>query len=98
MNIDLATVLSRIICLPVLLTQELIDAVRVQKQLEATGTQHATLLHLLKVNFPTIENNFANCQPVFLINQLIAICEFENIPYQISPKLVDRAKCNMFVL
>ena len=28
---------------------------------------------------------------------MIAICEFENIPYQMSPDLVDRAWANMFV-
>ena len=57
----------------------------------------ATLLHLLKVRYPTIDNNFANYQPVFLIDQMIAICEFENIPYQMSPDLIDRAWANMFV-
>ena len=57
----------------------------------------ATLLHLLKVKYPTIQNNFANYQPVFLIDQMIAICDFENIPYQMSPDLVDRAWANMFV-
>ena len=57
----------------------------------------ATLLHLLKVKYPTIDNNYANYQPVFLIDQMIAICEFENIPYQMSPDLVDRAWANMFV-
>ena len=57
----------------------------------------ATLLHLLKVKYPTIENNYANYQPVFLIDQMIAICDFENIPYQMTPDLVDRAWANMFV-
>ncbi len=56
-----------------------------------------TLLHLLKVKYPTIANNFANYQPTFLIDQMIAICEFEGIPYQMSPELVDRAWANMFV-
>jgi hypothetical protein len=55
------------------------------------------LLHLLKVKYPTIANNFANYQPVFLIDQMIAICEFENIPYQMTPDLIDRAWANMFV-
>jgi hypothetical protein len=57
----------------------------------------ATLLHLLKVKYPTIDNNFANYQPVFLIDQMIAICEFEGIPYQMTPELIDRAWGNMFV-
>ena len=57
----------------------------------------ATLLHLLKVKYPTIDNNFANYQPVFLIDQMIAICNFEGIPLQMTPDLIDRAWANMFV-
>ena len=57
----------------------------------------ATLVHLLKVKYPTINNTFANYQPVFLIDQMIAICEFEGIPYQMTPALIDRAWANMFV-
>ncbi len=56
-----------------------------------------SLVHLLKVKYPTIENVYANYQPVFLIDQMIAICEFEGIPYQMSPDLIDRAWANMFV-
>ena len=57
----------------------------------------ATLLHLLKVKYPPIDNNYANYQPVFLIDQMIAICDFEGLPYQMSPDLIDRAWANMFV-
>ncbi|QFT59110.1 hypothetical protein FIU94_09765 [Sulfitobacter sp. THAF37] len=57
----------------------------------------ATLVHLLKVKYPTIQNTYANYQPIFLIDQMIAICEFEGIPYQMSPELIDRAWANMFV-
>ena len=57
----------------------------------------AALVHLLKVKYPTINNNFANYQPVFLIDQMISICEFEGIPYQMTPDLIDRAWGNMFV-
>jgi hypothetical protein len=57
----------------------------------------AALLHLLKKKYPTINNVYANYQPVFLIDQMIAICEFEGIPYQMSPDLIDRAWANMFV-
>ena len=42
MNLDLVTVISRQICLPVNVTQELVDLARGQKLLEATGTLHAT--------------------------------------------------------
>ncbi|MGC8201828.1 ATPase [Aliiroseovarius sp. PTFE2010] len=55
------------------------------------------LLHLMKVKYPTIDNIYANYQPNFLIDQIIAICEFEGIPYQMSPELIDRAWANMFV-
>lgn len=55
------------------------------------------LVHLLKVKYPTINNVYANYQPVFLIDQMISICEFEGIPYQMNPALVDRAWANMFV-
>jgi hypothetical protein len=57
----------------------------------------ATLIHLLKVKYPTIDNVYANYQPIFLIDQMIAICNFEGIPYQMSPDLIDRAWANMFV-
>lgn len=57
----------------------------------------ATLVHLLKNKYPTIDNVYANYQPVFLIDQMIAICDFEGIPYKMSPQLVDRAWANMFV-
>jgi hypothetical protein len=57
----------------------------------------ATLIHLLKVKYPTIGNVYANYQPIFLIDQMIAICEFEGIPYQMTPDLIDRAWANMFV-
>ena len=55
------------------------------------------LLHLLKVKYPTIDNVYANYQPIFLIDQMIAICNFEGIPYQMTPELIDRAWANMFV-
>jgi len=55
------------------------------------------LIHLLKVKYPTIDNVYANYQPVFLIDQMRAICDFEGIPYQMTPELIDRAWANMFV-
>ncbi len=56
-----------------------------------------TLLHLVKNRYPSINNEYANYQPVFLVEQMIAICEFEGIPYQMTPELADRAWENMFV-
>ena len=55
------------------------------------------LIYLLKTKYPTINSIYANYQPIFLIDQMIAICEFEGIPYQMSPDLIDRAWANMFV-
>ncbi|MEP2639622.1 ATPase [Roseobacter sp.] len=57
----------------------------------------ATLVHLLKVKYPEIDNLYANYQPIFLIDQMIAICDFEGLPYQMTPDLIDRAWDNMFV-
>ncbi|WP_116087106.1 ATPase [Tropicimonas sp. IMCC34011] len=57
----------------------------------------AALVHLLKSKYPSIDNVYANYQPVFLIDQMMAICDFEGIPYQMSPELIDRAWANMFV-
>lgn len=57
----------------------------------------AALIHLLKVKYPTIDNVYANYQPIFLIDQMISICDFEGIPYQMTPELIDRAWANMFV-
>ena len=49
------------------------------------------------VKYPTINSVYANYQPVFLIDQMIAICDFEGMPYEMSPELIDRAWANMFV-
>ena len=57
----------------------------------------AALIHLLKVKYRTIDNVYANYQPIFLIDQMISICDFEGIPDQITPELIDRAWANMFV-
>ena len=56
-----------------------------------------TLIHLIKVKYPMIDNIYANYQPIFLIDQMIAICEFEGKPYHMTPELIDRAWANMFV-
>jgi hypothetical protein len=56
-----------------------------------------SILHLLRSKYPTIDNNFANYQPTFLIDQIIAMCDFEGLPYRMTPELVDRAWANMFV-
>jgi hypothetical protein len=55
------------------------------------------LIHLLKTKYPTIGMNFANYQPTFLIDQMLAVCAFEGWPLVMTPDLVDRAWDNMFV-
>jgi len=55
------------------------------------------LIHLLKNKYPAIRNVYANYQPVFLIDQMIAVCDFEGWPYKMTPELIDRAWANMFV-
>ncbi len=59
--------------------------------------EEQALIYLLKEKYPAIDNVYANYQPVFLIDQIISICEFEGIPYQMTPELIDRAWDNMFV-
>ncbi|ETX29186.1 ATPase [Roseivivax isoporae] len=56
-----------------------------------------SLVYLLKHKYPTIDNVYANYQPVFLVDQMIAVCNFEGLPYKMTPELVDRAWANMFV-
>ena len=56
-----------------------------------------SLVHLIKKKYPTISNVYANYQPVFLIDQMISICQFEGIPYRMTPELIDRAWANLFV-
>ncbi|WP_299603685.1 ATPase [uncultured Tateyamaria sp.] len=55
------------------------------------------LVYLLKVKYPTIDNIYANYQPNFLVDQMVATCNFEGIPLQMTPELIDRAWANMFV-
>jgi hypothetical protein len=57
----------------------------------------AALVHLLRTKYPTINNVYANYQPVFLIDQMISVCDFEGLPYRMTPDLIDRAWSNMFV-
>ncbi len=56
-----------------------------------------SLIYLLKTKYPTIGNVYANYQPVFLIDQMLSVCDFEGWPYKMTPELVDRAWANMFV-
>ena len=55
------------------------------------------MLHLLQKKYPTIDNLYANYHANFLLDQIVCICDYENIPYEISPGLIDRAWANMYV-
>ena len=55
------------------------------------------MVHLIRNRYAEIDHVYANYQPVFLIDQIISICNFEGIPNQTSPELVDSAWENMFV-
>ncbi|CTQ49953.1 ATP-binding protein [Jannaschia donghaensis] len=57
----------------------------------------ASLLHLLKKKYPEINNVYANFHGVFLIDQMMAACDFEGLPYRMTPELIDRAWANLFV-
>ena len=57
----------------------------------------AALIYLLKLKYPSINNIYANYQPVYLIDQMLSICRFEGIPPQMNSDLIDRAWANMFV-
>ena len=58
----------------------------------------AALIHLLKVKYPTIDSVYANYHANFLIDQMISVCEYEGIPNQMTPELIDRAWANMYVV
>ncbi len=57
-----------------------------------------SLIHLLKKKYPSIDNLFANYHANFLIDQMISVCDYEGIPYKMSPDLIDRAWANMYVV
>jgi predicted ATPase with chaperone activity len=57
----------------------------------------ASLVHLLRHKYPSIGHNYANYHPVFLCDQIKAICDFEGIAYQMRPDFIDRAWENLFV-
>ena len=56
-----------------------------------------TIVHMLKNRYPEVNNVFANFHSPFLVDQILSICEYEDIPPQMSPELIDRAWANLFV-
>jgi hypothetical protein len=57
----------------------------------------AAMLHLVKNKYPEIDHEYANYHGQFLIDQMAAVCEYEGVPYQMTPELIDRAWDNLFV-
>lgn len=57
----------------------------------------ATLLHLITKKYPEVDNVYANFHAPFLIDQMMAICNFEGLSPQMSPELIDRAWENLYV-
>lgn len=55
------------------------------------------IVHMLKNRYSEVDNVFANFHSPFLIDQILSICEYEEIPPQMSPDLIDRAWANLFV-
>jgi hypothetical protein len=56
-----------------------------------------SILHLLRRRYPEIDYTFASYHAPFLVDQIVAICEFEGVERRMTPKLVDRAWENLFV-
>jgi hypothetical protein len=57
----------------------------------------ASLVHLFKTKYPTINNVYANYHAPFLVDQIKAICAFEGIEPQMRPAFIDRAWENLYV-
>ena len=56
-----------------------------------------TLIHLMTKKYPEVNHLYANFHAIFLIDQMRAVCDFEGIPYQMTPDLIDRAWENLYV-
>ena len=55
------------------------------------------MAHLLAKKYPTVNNKFASYHAPFLIDQMTAICEYEQREKEMTPDLIDRAWENLFV-
>ncbi len=59
--------------------------------------EESVLAHLLKNKYPAVNNLFASYHAPFLIDQMLAIAEYEQRPRGMTVDLVDRAWENLFV-
>jgi len=55
------------------------------------------LKHLLLHKYPSVNNEYSSYHAPFLIDQSLAICEYEGLERELSIELVDRAWENLFV-
>lgn len=55
------------------------------------------LKHLLKTKYPSVDNQFASYHAPFLIDQSLAICDYEGHERNMTIDLVDRAWENLFL-
>ncbi len=55
------------------------------------------LAYLLKEKYPTVSNHFANYHAPFLIDQVLSICDYEGLPRELTPELIDRAWDNLYL-
>jgi len=55
------------------------------------------LVHLMTKKYAEIDYVYANYHAPFLIDQMLAVCSFEGISPQMTPRLIDRAWANLFV-
>jgi hypothetical protein len=56
-----------------------------------------SLVHLMRNRYPEINHVYANFHAPFLLDQMEAVCNYERIPLQMTPELIDRAWSNLFV-
>lgn len=77
--------------------QDFLKILAIVSKAKGLELDEASLIRLLKVHYPTVDNVYANYQPVFLVDQMISICDFEGLPHKMTPELIDRAWANLFV-
>ncbi|MEM9852517.1 MAG: ATPase, partial [Pseudomonadota bacterium] len=57
----------------------------------------AVLIHLFSKLYPQVENTYAAYHAPFLISQMKAICDYQDLPHRMSVDLIERAWANLFV-
>ncbi len=55
------------------------------------------LVHLMRNKYPEIDHVYANYHAPFLIDQMLAVCRYEDKAPHMTPELIDRAWSNLFV-